>query len=64
MGRADAALDWFTFLAARDLVQLDAGAVILDQHKLRLQPAEIAHRLLRQALMRVGGSGYPPRRAR
>lgn len=63
MGRADAALDWFTFLAARDLVQLDAGAVILDQHKLRLQPAEIGHRLLRHALMWVGGSGYPPRRA-
>lgn len=63
MSQARAALDWHSFLAARDLVTLDAGDVLLDLRGFRALPEEIARRLLIRAILWVGGGGYPPRRA-
>ena len=57
------ALDWYTFLAARDLVQIDGGDVLIDRRAFRTLPQEIARRLLSHALHWIGGGDYPPRRA-
>jgi tRNA(Ile)-lysidine synthase len=57
------ALDWFTFLSARDLVCVDGGDVVLDLRKFRTLPEEIARRLVSCALRWIGGDAYPPRRA-
>jgi hypothetical protein len=62
MTLARRALGWQTFLAARDLVQIDAGAVVLHDRKLRLLPDEIQRRLLMQAVNWVSGTAYPARR--
>lgn len=62
MSAARKALDWQTFLAAREIVTVDAGAVVLDQRLMRIQPEEIQRRLIVQALTWVSGGAYPPRR--
>lgn len=62
MADARRALDWQTFLAARDIATVDAGAVVLSEHRLRLLPDEIQRRLLVQAITWVSGSEHPPRR--
>ena len=51
------------FQAARDVAQVQCGAVRVDVQKFRDLPAEISRRLLVQAVMWVNGGGYPPRRA-
>lgn len=63
MGQARKALNWQTFLAARDLVTIDAGAVVLEERRMRILPEEIQRRLLVQALGWISGAEYPPRRA-
>lgn len=62
MADARDALDWYTFLAARDTVQLEAGDVRIDLRRFRTTPDEIARRLLVHALRWVGGGPYTPRR--
>lgn len=62
MTKAREALDWYVFLAARDQVHLQAGAVVLCQRKFRTLPSEISHRLLVRAFQWVSGAAYPPRR--
>lgn len=62
MRDARVALDWQTFLAARELARVTAGAVVLDERRLRIQPEEIQRRLLVRALIWISGSDYPPRR--
>lgn len=62
MRDARAALDWYTFMAAREHARVAAGAVAIDQRAFRTLPTEIARRLLIGALRWVGGAGYPPRR--
>ncbi|MFW8637053.1 tRNA lysidine(34) synthetase TilS [Cribrihabitans pelagius] len=62
MAKARDALDWYVFLAARDLACIEAGAVVLSQRKFRTLPDEIGHRVLVRALQWVSGSRYPPRR--
>jgi tRNA(Ile)-lysidine synthase len=62
MGKAREALDWYVFLAARDLVHVQAGAVVLCQRKFRTLPGEISHRLLVRAFQWISGAAYPPRR--
>lgn len=61
MGQARAALDWYTFLAARDCVDVSAGDIVIDHRTLRTLPEEIARRLLSKALRWVGSSAYAPR---
>ncbi|MBD3663861.1 tRNA lysidine(34) synthetase TilS [Sulfitobacter sp. TSTF-M16] len=63
MALARTALDWQTFLTARDIVEIDAGAVVLDERKMRVLPDEIQRRLLVHAVNWISGETYPPRRA-
>lgn len=56
------ALDWYTFLAARDAASVDRGDVLICLRKLRNLPDEIARRLLVHALCWVSGAEYAPRR--
>lgn len=62
MSRARDALDWQSFLVAREMVQVRAGAIAIDWRGYRTLPDEIARRLLVNALKWIGGSEYPPRR--
>ena len=63
MAQAREALDWYSFLAARELARIDAGAVVLDLRGFRVLPEEIARRLLVRAVMWISGADYPPRRS-
>lgn len=62
MGRAREALDWYSFLAAREMSRIDNGCIVVDLKKFRTLPDEIARRLLVRAVMWVSGSEYAPRR--
>lgn len=62
MTQAREALDWQTFLAARDAATLLHGAVAIDLRKFRLLPEEIARRLLVHAITWTAQCPYPPRR--
>lgn len=62
MSKAREALDWYAFLAARDLGHVQAGSVVLCQRKFRTLPSETGYRLLVQAIQWVSGAEYPPRR--
>ena len=62
MNKARKALDWYVFLAARDMAQIKAGAMVFDLRKFRTLPDEIAHRLIQRAVLWISGSRYPPRR--
>ncbi|TNF59649.1 MAG: tRNA lysidine(34) synthetase TilS [Rhodobacteraceae bacterium] len=61
MSEAREALDWYTFLAARDMVQIDGGDVLIDRRQFRTLPGEIARRLLGHALLWIGGGVFSPR---
>ena len=63
MAQARTALNWNTFLAARELATVDAGAVVLSERRMRILPKEIQRRLLVQALRWISGATYPARRA-
>lgn len=62
MNEARKSLGWQAFSAAREFACVDAGAVILSQAKLRLQPNELIRRLLVEAIGLVSSNEYPPRR--
>jgi len=62
MSQARDALDWQTFLAAREVAQVVRGVVAFDLRKFRMQPAEIGRRLLLHALSWTSNAPYPPRR--
>lgn len=57
------ALDWYTFTAARDLVEIDGGDVVIELRRFRTLPVEIARRLLVGAIGWITGADYAPRRA-
>ncbi|MHA6263633.1 tRNA lysidine(34) synthetase TilS [Arenibacterium sp. CAU 1754] len=63
LAQAREALDWYSFLAARDIAEIVGGDVVLDLRQFRTLPDEIARRLLVRAITWVSGSLYPPRRA-
>ena len=63
MSKAREALDWQTFIAARDIARVSFGAVAIDLRRFRTLPDEIARRMLVRAIMWLSGSTYPPRRA-
>jgi len=63
MAQAREALDWYSFLAARDTVTIIGGDVVLDLKKFRTLPEETARRLFSRALMWISSAEYPPRRA-
>lgn len=63
MGQAREALDWYSFLAAREIVMVDGGDIVISLRRFRTLPNEIARRLIVRSLMWVGGAEYKPRRA-
>lgn len=62
MSKAREALDWYTFIAAREFVQVDGGDILIELRRFRTLPDEIARRLLVQSLCWIGGGAYMPRR--
>jgi tRNA(Ile)-lysidine synthase len=54
-------LDWAARQAARHVARLDHGDVVLDLAALSQLPPDMEHRLVAQALCRVGGQPYRPR---
>ncbi len=62
MKQAREALDWQAFLVARDLIQIEAGAVSMQLNLFRAQPVEIKRRLLIHSLKWLSGHYYPARR--
>ena len=62
MGEAREALDWYTFVTAREIAKIDGGDVVIDLRRFRTLPQEIARRLVLCAVMWIGRTDYPPRR--
>lgn len=62
MATARKALNWFTYLAARDMTRVEMGDVTMDRAAFWALPDEIQRRLLAQALCWISGQAYPPRR--
>ncbi|MEM6757961.1 MAG: tRNA lysidine(34) synthetase TilS [Pseudomonadota bacterium] len=56
------ALDWQSFLIARELVEIEAGAVVIVLNRFRAQPVEVKRRLLVHAIKWLTGNAYAPRR--
>lgn len=63
MTQARRALEWQTFLAARQMISIQVGAVVLDEILLRLQPDEVQRRLIIKAVNWVNGRTYTPRQS-
>ncbi|MEW9919270.1 tRNA lysidine(34) synthetase TilS [Marimonas sp. MJW-29] len=63
LSQARRALDWQTFLAAKQIVEIEAGAIVIDETGLRLQPDEIQRRLIVRAIGWLSGAQPRPRRA-
>ncbi|MFK7753474.1 MAG: tRNA lysidine(34) synthetase TilS [Sedimentitalea sp.] len=62
MSKARQALEWYSFLAARDVASINGGDVCIDVRQFRILPEEIARRVLVRAVQWIGGHDYPPRR--
>ncbi|MGB7244867.1 MAG: tRNA(Ile)-lysidine synthetase, partial [Sulfitobacter sp.] len=63
LSQARAALKRQSYSAARKMLRVDAGAVVMDHAAYLSLPDETARRLTVQALAWVGGALYPARRA-
>lgn len=63
LANARDALDWYTFTAAREMVEIDGGDVVIDLRRFRTLPVEIARRMLIGAITWISGADYAPRRA-
>ncbi|MEM8729614.1 MAG: tRNA lysidine(34) synthetase TilS [Pseudomonadota bacterium] len=63
MGEAREALDWYTFVTARDIACVKGGDVVVDLRRFRTLPREIARRLILNAVRWIGRADYPPRRS-
>lgn len=56
------ALDWQTFLSAREIVRVSHGALAIDLRRFRTLPEEIRRRIVVRGVTWLSGSSYPPRR--
>ena len=63
MAQARTALDLQTFLAAREIADVDAGTVVINDRKFRILPDEIQRRLLVHAINWISKETYPARHA-
>lgn len=63
LSSARKALDWYSFLAAKEVLETRAGAVVVTRRIFRTLPQEIAHRLVATSLQWLTGNTYVPRRA-
>jgi tRNA(Ile)-lysidine synthase len=61
MAQARTALDWQTFLAAREVAEIEAGAIVICERKLRILPDEIQRRLFVHAVNWISGAAYSAR---
>lgn len=62
MSKARAALNWQTFLAAKEIAEVSHGAISISMAAYHALPVEISRRLLVHALSWLSNSDYPPRR--
>lgn len=62
MAGARKALEWHSFIAAKDIATTQAGAVLFEDRGLRILPDEIQRRLLSNAIKWISGSQHGPRR--
>lgn len=62
MSKVREALDWQTFIAARDVTRVTHGAIAFDMRRCRTLPEEILRRLLIRGVMWLSADIYPPRR--
>jgi tRNA(Ile)-lysidine synthase len=62
MREARKALEWHSFIAAKEIATVKAGAIVLSERGMRVLPDEIQRRLLNKAICWVSGSEYGPRR--
>lgn len=60
--QARKALEWYSFLAAREVLDVHFGAVVISRRAFRVLPVEIAHRLLAASIQWLTGGEYVPRR--
>ncbi len=60
--QARKALEWYSFLEAREVLSARFGAVIISRRAFRVLPAEISHRLLTSSIQWLTGEVYVPRR--
>lgn len=56
------ALDWQTFLSAREIARVSHGALAIDLRRFRILPEEIRRRMVIRAVNWLSGGDYPPRR--
>ena len=63
MSKAREALDWQTFLEAKEIVRVSHGAIVIELRRFRTLPEEIRRRMVVRALMWLSSGEYPPRRA-
>ena len=61
MASARKALDWQSYIAAREVARIEFGDVVFDRKRWRVLHDEISRRLLRQALNWVSGAHYGAR---
>ncbi|MCV6586796.1 MAG: tRNA lysidine(34) synthetase TilS [Marinibacterium sp.] len=64
MQSASDALDWYTFLAARELVTVHQGSVLIERRGFRTLPAETARGLIQNAVNWITGAHHPLRSAK
>lgn len=62
MAEARKALNWYVYLAAREIARLESGDVVIALEGFRALPEEIKRRMLAHALCWISGAPYPPRR--
>ncbi len=63
MAQARDALNWFSFLSARDMITVDGGDLVIDHSRFRTLPEEISRRLIVEAVIWITGDDYAPRRS-
>ncbi len=63
MAQARDALNWFSFLSAREMVTVDGGDLVIDHARVRTLPAEVCRRLIVEAVIWITGDEYAPRRS-
>lgn len=62
MAEARKALEWNSFIAAKEIAKIQSGAIFFDERGMRVLPDEIQRRLLSNAVQWVSGSKHGPRR--
>jgi tRNA(Ile)-lysidine synthase len=62
MAEARKALEWHSFIAAKEVVTFQQGAIVFDERGMRVLPDEIQRRLFSKAIQWISGGKHGPRR--